>query len=220
MQIPADLEQLQRIELTLQRERIARYFRPEGSDKGHSFRMYIWNCALCEAFYIPLHFVEIAFRNTMQRQLLARLGPAWFECDSFLRLLSGRFASELLSAVAAERKQHGKGMTSHHVVSALTFGFWEHLLTKRFDRYLWAKGISRSFPNAPEGTTATDIHKVVESVRRWRNRIAHHHAIFDKGPMKKHADALKLLEWICLDTHRWVASMSRLPRTLSMRPKE
>ncbi len=175
--------------------------------------------AVCEAFYIPLHFSEIAFRNAMQRQLLARAGPIWFAEESFVQLLDPRFASELSYAVNAERKQHGAALTSHHVVSALTFGFWEHLLTKRFERYLWAKGISLSFPNAPKGMTNRDVHTLVESLRRWRNRIAHHHAIFDRGPMRKHADALCLLEWICSDTYKWVASISRVPSAISLRPK-
>jgi hypothetical protein len=133
--------------------------------------------------------------------------------------LEDRFRAELAEAVGKERDQHGASLTPHHVVSALTFGFWEHLATKRFERYLWAKGIQYAFPNAPKGKTFEDLHALIESVRRWRNRIAHHRAIFDKGPSRKHQDALELIKWVCGDTATWVASVSKVPTALALRPK-
>src|SRR5690606_15670189 len=171
-----------------------------------AFQFYLWNSVLCEAFLLPLHFAEVVARNALHQALLARGDTQWFENKTFLQLLEKRFNSELKEAIVRERKQHGGNLTSHHIVSALTFGFWEHLATKRFERYLWAKGIHGAFPCAPDGSTYEDLHKLIESVRRWRNRIAHHRAIFDKRPMRKHQDTLTLIKWVCGDTGAWVAS--------------
>jgi hypothetical protein len=63
------------------------------------------------------------------------------------------------------------------------------------------------------------LHGLIESVRRWRNRIAHHQAIFDKGPVRKHNDALELIRWVCGDTGGWVAGSSEVPKAIAMRPR-
>ena len=110
-------------------------------------------------------------------------------------------------------------MTAHHVVSALTFGFWEHLVTKRFERYLWSRGLRATFQGAPKEKTFEDLHALIESVRRWRNRIAHHRAIFDKGPMRKYQDTLELISWACPTTTAYVAASSKLPAALGLRPR-
>lgn len=220
MQLPTspDPETLPSIEAALQRERVERYMPVAFGDDAMAFRFYLWNCALCEAFFISLHFAEIVCRNAMNRALMSRSGPQWYDNATLQMLLQDRFRVELAEAVRKERQQHGGSLTSHHVVSALTFGFWEHLATKRFERFLWARGIHSAFPGAPANKTYSDLHDLIESVRRWRNRIAHHRAVFDKGPMRKHQDALQLIKWACGYTGAWVASVSKVPGAIALRP--
>jgi hypothetical protein len=207
------------IETAVQPERIRRYMPAAGMDGDRAFKFYLWNCALCEAFHISLHFCEIVCRNALNRVLTARCGAAWYENTTLLQIMDPRFRQDLQHSIDTERKQHGSRMTAHHVVSSLHFGFWEHLATKRFERFLWAKGIHVAFPLAPPHRTYEDLQRLIESVRRWRNRIAHHRAIFDKGPTRKHQDALELIGWICADTSAWVSSVSRVPVAISLRPK-
>lgn len=183
-----------------------------------AIKFYLWNCALSEAFYIPLHFVEIMCRNAIHNALLYKLGENWFENQTLHNILDGKFSREVTIAVDDERTQHGTEMTAHHVASALTFGFWEHLTTKRFERLLWHRGIRHNFVDARPTADRQSLHDLIESVRRWRNRIAHHRAIFDKDPMRKYQDSLELMKWVCRDTAGWVSSMSRVPRTLAARP--
>jgi hypothetical protein len=183
-----------------------------------AFRFYLWNCTLCESFYLPLHFSEVVCRNAFHKGLVRRFGDQWYSAKTLHTLLSPRFASELTDVCKEETTQHGPNMTAHHVVSGLTFGFWEHLATKRFDRYLWAHGIQAMFPYAPKGKGREDLRKLIESVRRWRNRIAHHQAIFDKGPSRKHQETLELIKWACNHTGDWVASSSRVMACIQLRP--
>lgn len=181
--------------------------------------MYLWNCAISESFYTSLHFAEIVCRNAIHNALIGRLGDKWYEHGTFTGLLQKRFGDELSNAIREERKQHGDTMTSNHVVSALTYGFWDHLTTRRFERMLWNGGITSQFPFAPPAATLDDLHGLIESTRRWRNRIAHHRAIYDKKPTGKHQDAIKLIKWACEDTGKWVSSVSRVPVAISLRPK-
>lgn len=214
------LEKLVFIEKSIQKERILRYLPAADMDLESAFALYIWNCSLCESFYVSLHFAEIVCRNAINKRLVAKCGDRWFENNKFQNLMNEHFRKELKAAIAKEAKQHGSKLTTHHIVSALTFAFWEHTLTKRFDRLLWLEGIHVSFPNAPSNITREKLHALIETVRRWRNRIAHHQAIFDKKPMKKHQDVLCLVQWACEKTGDWVASSSKVPLIISKRPKQ
>lgn len=211
-------EKFPTIVAAIQHERLMRYAQPAGGDVARAFAYYTWNGSMSECFHVALHFAEIVTRNAFNHALTQRFGAEWFAHELFLRVLDERNRKELEDAVQKERKQHRGRMTAHHVVSALTFGFWDHLATKRFDRLIWAKGVQAIFPCAPQDKAREDIHALIESVRRWRNRIAHHRAIFDKGPMRKHQEALELIGWACVETKGWVAAASRLPAALALRP--
>lgn len=207
------------VESAVQNERLMRYLPAAGGDVVAAFELYLWNCTLSESFFASLHFAEIVCRNAIHRRLVDRLGDEWFRNPTLIGLLSSRHQREIADAVRDETTQHRGTCTHHHVVSALTFGFWQHLLTKRFERLLWTHGVHCSFAAAPPTTTREDAYLLVESIRRWRNRIAHHRAIFDKRPMKMHQESLKLIRWVCADTGTWVASVSKVPLALSLRPK-
>ncbi|WP_156911877.1 Abi family protein [Kaistia adipata] len=202
----------------IQHERLMRYMPAAGNRVDVSFSYYIWNCKLSESFHPVLHYAEIVCRNAFNRALIARAGDHWFRDNTFLAILDHRFRDDLQEAVASETKQHSDRLTAHHIVSALTFGFWEHLATKRFERYLWAKGVQPIFPCATKAVTREEIQLLIEGVRRWRNRIAHHRAIFDKGPARKHNDALELIGLVCGDTRDWVRSMSTTTGVIQGRP--
>ena len=189
-----------------------------GKDMKVAFQYYLWNCSLCESFHLPLHFAEIICRNALHKGLTKRCGENWYSHKLLHTLLDERFQKELNDVVQVEMTLQGKNLTTNHIVSALTFGFWEHLSTKRFERFIWAKGLQEIFPKAPKDKTYEDLHSLIESVRRWRNRIAHHQAIFDKGPMRKYQDAIELAKWVCGDTGTWVAAVSKVPTALGLRP--
>jgi len=207
------------VEAAVHPQRLTRYMPAAGREPQAAFRFYLWNCLLCECFHFPLHFAEIVSRNALGNALARRSGEQWYLDATFRKVLDERFLAELDIALAKERRQQGLSMSHHHMVSALTFGFWEHLTTKRFERILWARGIQNVFASAPRSTTLQDVHDLMESVRRWRNRIAHHQAIFDKGPMRKHQDAMKLIGLACSDTAAWVAAHSKVPAAIALRPK-
>lgn len=210
---------LQKVEDAIQSERLMRYLPAAGGEVSAAFELYLWNCTLGESFFVSLHFAEILCRNAIHRHLVDRLGDQWFRNQTFVGLLNPRHQREIADAVKDETAQHQGSCTHHHVVSALTFGFWQHLLTKRFERLLWSHGIHCSFAAAPAAATREDAYLLVEAIRRWRNRIAHHRAIFDKRPMKMHQESLRMINWVCPDTGKWVASVSKVPLALSLRPK-
>lgn len=207
------------VEAAIRPPRLGRFMVTAGYDREQAIKMYLWNCELSEAFQFSLHMAEIVCRNAVQKTLRVRLSNPWYEQPEFLRLLDARQADHLRAVIGEEREQHDKRMSDDHIVSSPHFGFWDHLTTKRFERTLWLRGIKHNFPNAHAATlTLRDVNELIQRVRRWRNRIAHHRAIFDKEPERKHDEALRLIEWCCSDTAAWVRALSPVPEVLARRP--
>lgn len=213
-----DQATLNAILAAIEPSRILRYLPPANQEVGLAFRYYLWNGKLSEAFQPSIHYAEILCRNAIHKALLYHVKDKWFENQTFLKILDPKYARQLADTLDEEREQHGEDVTGHHLVSSLTFGFWEHLTTKRFERLLWAKGIRFNFPGAPMGKHREDLRLLIEEVRRWRNRIAHHRAIFDKNPTRKHQDTLDLIQWVCPVTAQWVKSSSAVPTVINLRP--
>ena len=215
--LPDDLFPM--LEGAIERARLSRYLPAAGGSRRTALAFYAWNLSLCESFVVPLHYAEIVTRNALHRGLVARAGAEWFNDRTFRRIMEDRLRDRLDLAISLERRRHRREMTAHHVVSALSFGFWQHLTTKRFDRYLWTRGIHGIFPGAPPDKTCKDLGDLIHKVRTWRNRIAHHEAIFDKEPMRNFQDALTLLRWSSPETFRYVAAISKVPMALQARPR-
>src|SRR6476660_2335323 len=84
------------------------------------------------------------------------------------------------------------------IISSL--GFWIHLLTKSFEHVLWLQGMRRSFPKIDRHLTRADVHRKVDQLRFFRNRIAHHNAIFDRGPAAAYKNIQEIVSWVCADS--------------------
>ena len=199
-------------------DRIERYLPAAKGGREKAFQLYVWNGCLCEAFYIPLHYAEISVRNAIHNRLLDRWNDKWFENPAIAKTLAPRQKSDLELLLKAEKRRHGNGLTAHHLVSELSFGFWQHFLTKRFGRILWADGMKSAFPNLPAEMGRQEVHNRIEAIRKWRNRIAHHKPVFDQGPMKKHQETLQLIRWVCHETADWVTANSQVPAAIDLRP--
>lgn len=211
--------QLSAVESAIHKSRLARYCPGKTYDREISISVYLWNCQLSEAFQFPLHVAEISCRNAIQKGLRARFRNPWYSQVEFTRLLDDRNREHLRSVLDDEKEQHATRMNDDHVVSSLNFGFWDHLTTKRFERTLWLRGIKHNFPNAhADNLTRQDVNDLIQRVRRWRNRIAHHRAIFDKAPERKLTETLTLIEWVCSDTAQWVRDLTGVPEILKRSP--
>lgn len=200
-------------------DRIERYLPAAGGLQEDALRLYLWNCTLCESFYLPLHIAEVACRNAIHQRLCDRLGRTWYEHPIFLRTLDARRTDELNAALYEERKQHNSSMTEHHLCSSLMFAFWGHLLTKRFDRLLWSDGVQVAFPNLPRAMGREQVHERFNELRQWRNRIAHHRAIFDRKPTAKAQHTFQLVRWVSHDLADWLTSASKVSQAINLRPR-
>ena len=139
------------------------------------------------AFYAPLHCLEMALRNAVHHQLTTAFGRAdWWQSAPLnpngLRLVND-----------ANRKLAGRASscTADDVVTELTFGFWASLISNGYDRALWVPYLHKAFP-AHRGSRR-DLHRQIQTVLLFRNRIMHHEPIHHRHLEADHQTILRLL---------------------------
>lgn len=199
--------------------RLARYL-PEAKQNKHlALRLYVWNSRLCEAFYLPTQVAEVATRNAIHKPIVRRFGLSWFDSIAFKNILPPRLVAELEKIVTEERAARRATFSEDHVVAGLSFGFWQNLMTQAYDNHLWANGVRNSFPHLPRAEDRQTIYDALDQLRRFRNKIAHHYAIFDRGPRAELQNTTKIIGWICGDTRWLVDELTNVVRVLSRKPQ-
>ena len=125
MQLPIepDEQQLTAILAAVHDDRIDRFLPAAAGSRDDAFRLYLWNCTLCEAFYLPMHFAEIAVRNAIHNHLINRFTVNWFDNRALIGNLDPKRQDEFKELLDSKRQRHGDQMTCHHLVSELSSGF-------------------------------------------------------------------------------------------------
>ncbi|MES5097423.1 hypothetical protein ABUK73_04255 [Agrobacterium sp. BA1120] len=207
------------IENTLSRVRLSRYMPAAKNDPQFALRLYVWNVRLCECLYLPIQFTEVATRNAILKPVQKRFSAQWYQNPKFENILPPRLRDELREAVRKETRKHGVTLSGDHVVSALSLGFWVALMGKAYDKHLWHNGIKGSFPYAQKAIGRSQIHSMLEDMRKLRNDVMHHAALFDKTPQAKLADVMGLLALISHETEIYVKTLSTLNSVINQRPQ-
>ena len=211
---------------SLSPERIATYMAAAGGDREKAMRLYTWNTAVSAAFYGPLQGLEVALRNAMHRMLTARFGPAWYDNPAC------RFDRGALNRIAAAKddvRRDGHVVDPPHLVAALSFGFWVSILgaggqgpyddpgRRNYEMTLWRPCLYRAFPGVK--MKRGGVHRRLDYLRTFRNRIAHHEPIFTRHLEADYHSILTVAGWVCPKTRDWIAHHSRVEELLLV-PKD
>jgi hypothetical protein len=189
---------LQALYSGISQERIETY-RPIGSHDLDMTATYLYNIALCEAFYTPLNFLEITLRNALHMQLSAFYGStAWYLLTNVLE------PGQQNDVVKVTRRIVGRGKqaTPGRVVSELNFGFWVSLLSGAYETRFWrpnrARVLKASFPNIPKSLRQrTTIYKRYNELREFRNRVFHHEPIWNRASLSDdYTRIYEAIDWI------------------------
>lgn len=190
------------LERTLSADRLQPYQQSVGGDRERAVRLYEQNTHLAESLYGVLQGLEVALRNTIHTQLVAAFGLAkWWEVmklepeqDSMLRK-----AMETL-------KREGKPLDAGRIVAELAFGFWTGLTSAKYEA-LWRDHLVKIVPHRT--VQRGEVHDRLNSIRKLRNRMAHHEPILFSGRLQKYANQIfDTIAWLSPITARWVRTNS------------
>ena len=200
--------------------RMGTYLAAAGGDQTRAVELYGWNARISSALMLPAHFAEVSTRNAVDDALTAKygsLGPWNATFEQSLPDSGGPAfnARRNLRSVRAVERSTGK------VIAELKFVFWQTMFTARHDQRLWNRQIAALFPHAdtdsPQQLRAR-IYDDLETIRRLRNRIAHHEPIFARDLADDLAKMVDLCRIRSAETARWVRTLEDVTATLAERP--
>lgn len=210
---------LEKIEKTLSSERLSRFQPAASNDKNFALRVCVWNARLCEEFYIPIQFCEIALRNAIHGRLTTVFGEKWYANQTFIKAIPNRHKEELAKTVFDEQRKRDAAFTVNHVVAGMSYGFWLNLMSQSLSNVLWWDGVQSAFPHKPHTLGREEVYDRLERLRKFRNAVMHHYAIFDKGPTAEWQNICTLLGWLCPQTIWLVRELSNPAAVLQRRPR-
>ena len=192
---------LAELERTLSADRLDPYRTSVGGDRELAVRLYEQNTLLAESLYGVLQGLEVALRNSMHEQLAAGHGrPDWWNAVG----LEPEQATMLQKAQSALNRE-GKPLGPGRIVAELSFGFWTGLTGPRYGD-LWKNHLVKIFPRRP--VQRAEVQMRLNSIRKLRNRIAHHEPILSR-PLQRDANQIfDTLSWMSPITARWVRGNS------------
>lgn len=187
-------------------------------------RLYRWNAQVASAYWTPLHFLEVAVRNAVHDALSLSLGtPNWYEGSKPGTGAAWLYPFEQEAVTKAIEKIH-QPVTPDKVVAELHFGFWVGLLSGRYlpaeggtdyHNAIWVKGgVAAKFGGAKRGV----VHKRLDRLRRFRNRIAHHEHLMDENLDVISADIDSILNILDPALATWVRAISEVQEVRAARP--
>lgn len=195
------------VEAWLSAPRLAGYRAVSGGTIGEALKLYEWNAAISAAFQRDLSHLEIGLRNACDAVMIATsprdahrlLDPA----SPVLRPLVVRRAGgrqidlndTSRAEVTAARTAAGANAPVGKVIAELGLGFRVHLHDSHHEKTIWVRHLHHAYPI---GSRRASVHRVLESARLLRNRIAHHEPIFHLDLAVLHARLVQACGWISL----------------------
>ncbi len=193
---------------TISPERLGPYLADSGNDLEAAIRLYELNGRLSAIFYGPLQGLEIVVRNAIDDQLRASFGEGWTDLQT-IKLQPIQQAMVNAAIKEAGNQDGGEGELTHgEIIAELKFGFWVGILGPKNDIEVWRKALWKAFPHRPKGIERKVVQAALNSIRRLRNRVAHHRRILHRNLTADHATMLEIAGWVCPATRDWIAALS------------
>lgn len=201
-------------------QRFKEYLNASNNEGPRALELYTWNTEVSAAFWAQLGHVEIALRNNISASLRNYCQRVlkkenWICEAQNLKLFAYSELTRIQEAQVRVSKNN-KDESLDQALSELSFGFWATLLSKRY-RNLWPE-LARGFP----GLVSRDSKELVTLVQqaRWlRNRIGHHHRIWNLDLDTAHLQLLRISRIIDSDFGLWLSEVSKMPEMLLKRPE-
>jgi hypothetical protein len=169
-----------------------------------------------EVFY----HLEVLLRNAVDRQfpetepelVVTICRPEVWLCDPLVLLDETR---ERVNEAISRLERRNKPPTRGRVIASLSLGFWAVLFNKPYED-LWRRRLVRAFPH---GTgERTEPGRLIAHLLHFRNRIAHHEAVFSADLRKQHERQLQLAGLIDPEAAHYISALSRVEKLLLEKP--
>ncbi|MBT2502230.1 Abi family protein [Curtobacterium sp. ISL-83] len=238
-----DAPRQQAVERLLGDARLSTYLAASGGDRGRAAELYLWANQLGGALHAQIAFVEVAVRNAIDARLAAWNsvhggGPEWTAPGAAAEPLYSLLRRQLIEARTRASREAAQRPATHprrdlapghdDVVAQLMFGSWVRIVrpasrdeSPRRQQLLWHRSLRDAFPNTTgEDSARHAIGEQLETLRRLRNRVAHHDNLLQVDARHRLNGTLALLAAIDREYPALAMARSDLRRIIGEDPRK
>src|SRR5690606_6041710 len=185
------------------------------NDEEKAILHYKTNIELSEAFYAVLSMYEVAFRNSLNRELTEYFGTV----DWYLKIASITGLKNLNGSIQTAQKHianRNETITANKVIAELTMGFWVRLFNAEYELILW-KPLRKAFPYLEKSQRQrNNVSAPINKIRDFRNRVFHHEPIsWNLERLEEtHTRILTVMSWINKDLPEIAQKIDRVPEVI------
>lgn len=196
-------------------QRMEKYFNRYPNDEQKAICHYTCNVELSESFYSVLSLFEIAFRNSLNRELVAFFGTDdWYLIIENYPVLKNLKTS--INTAIKHIENRNELVTAHKVIAELPLGFWVRLFNAEYELVLW-KPLRKAFPFKDKQIRQRNkVSAPINKIRDFRNRVFHHEPISWKLDEleKTHRRILRVMSWINKELPKISETIDRVPNVI------
>jgi len=199
--------------------RLRKYLSATGGNQENALALYKYNLDLSSALWKPLALLEVAFRNSMHRELskVENFGrEKWHYSPELQDLLQSPDGRNTIKAAISKLERKLGVATSDGVVSELSFGDWVRMLDRKYMHKLWIPILQHAFT---PGTKWQELYPNIQKCRDIRNRIAHHEPVWDSDIHSDLAAITFCMQHVSPAIVAWADAIRPVLDTCQTRPK-
>jgi hypothetical protein len=152
--------------------RVGKYLIACKGDKNKALILYRYNIKLCQKIYGRLGVLEVVLRNAINDHFKTTLNDCnWLIAEAKPKGFLANYQKTILNEYD-ELLKNGR-YTHDKLLSSLSFGVWVFMFSKTSYRKS-GQTLLHIFPDRTHGLNQSNIHKDLDKIRKFRNRMAHH----------------------------------------------
>lgn len=209
-------------------KRLRKYVAACGNDTRKAMMLYRLNLRLSQEIFTVISCFEVALRNAIDCQMIARWGEHWlrdFVLPGGLFFRDARIETSRKIIYKAYEGLMRRGVYSpSKLLAEMEFGVWKYMFSKH-EYKISGRVLLRAFPNKPRSTPAKNIDHLyifseLDYINNMRNRIAHHEPVcFNaKGEidtfyvLSRYDKMIKLFQWLGIDSTSLLYGLDHVKR--------
>lgn len=214
-------EQISDLEAILSPPRFGTYLRETGGNRHKAMELYCWNTNVSAAFFVILQFCELSIRNGAVEAVEKEFGANWHLNRGFVHTLPK--GNQRYQPGVDLKKCANRLPTAGKVVAELKLAFWQNLFVKGQQKRLWDSHFAVAFPRYERSLSVaqarSNMYTHIETIRKFRNRIAHHEPIFARNLDQDKDRIRQIIKWRRPGAAKWVDTFEQVSTLLANRPE-
>lgn len=179
-----------------------------------ALELYAWNAQMAGAALEQISHLEVLLRNAIDVQLSHRAQESERGIPWFLLPPYNKVQPEAIDTVRQRLRPLGRE-TRDQIIAGLSFGYWSGWVGSKYEE-LWRQSLRLAFPHG--SGQRKEVSALVEQVRKFRNRIAHHDSLLNIDIGFEMSAVFRLAGMISQDAAQWMRSVDRTKVVGSSKP--